>query len=128
MWSTRTPATTPSPTSSSTLACVVANTSGSSTRTPARSSMSKNRRWPPPPRGAPPGAGGGMGDGKNPPMAAPFVEVEELRPQRLVTPERVLVRGRHVVGHDVEHDVQTLGGERAQRRFASEHVGDTRRV
>ena len=41
------------------LPCVTANTSGSSTRTPASSSMSKKRRWPP------------VG-----------VEVEELRPQR----------------------------------------------
>ena len=46
-WSMRRPSTTPSATRPSTSACVTSKTSGSSTRTPASSSMSKKRRWRP---------------------------------------------------------------------------------
>ena len=60
------------------------------------------------------------------------VEVEEPRPPERVAPERVLVRRRHVVRNDVEHNAQPfatrLAAELAERLLASERLRDPRRI
>ena len=100
------PATSPSPTSSSSFACVASNTPASSTRTPASSSTSKKRRW----------------------RAARAVEVEERRAQRLVAPEPALLARGHVIRDDVDDHLEPCPAERAQRVLAAEVLGDAGRV
>ena len=60
------------------------------------------------------------------------VEVEELGAPERVAPERVLVRRRHVVGDDVQHDSEPRVArgrrERAQLLLAAEVLRDTRRI
>ena len=67
------------------------------------------------------------------PVAAGLgVDVEELPPALGVGPVRVRVVGRHVVGHDVEHDPEPglarRGRERAEPLLAAERVRQPRRV
>ena len=97
---------TPSRTSDSASLWVASNTSGSSWRTPASSSMSKKRRWRP--------VTGSMS--------------KNFAPQLLVGPVAVGVVGRHVVGHDVEHDPEPgrarRAGQRAELLLAAERVRD----
>ncbi len=56
------------------------------------------------------------------------VVVEDLGAPRLVGPPAVLLAGAHVVGHDVEHDPQTPGGERAQALLTAQRVRHARGI
>ncbi len=72
---------------------------------------------------------GQLVDREEAPVAAGLrVDVEEPLAQRLVGPERVLVRGGHVVRDDVEQHVEPRAGQRAKGRLAAQIVRDAPRV